>query len=143
MSERIRIADLARPVLTDSQRAAIAAAERIPVTLSEDAALAAARQKTGLDDFGAGDFRARLRVWLTAADEDATLGPLGRLAVFGNCVRYLANRLRLEDLLRRHPEIRDVPLRAPIIVAGLPRSGTTHLVNLIAADARLRSLPYW
>jgi len=143
VSERIRIADLARPVLTDSQRAAIAAAERLPVTLSEDAVLAAARQKTGLDDFGADDFRARLRVWLAAADEDATLGPLGRLAVFGNCVRYLVNRLRLEDLLRRHPEIRDVRLRAPIIVAGLPRSGTTHLVNLIAADARLRSLPYW
>ena len=34
-------------------------------------------------------------------------------------------------------------LAAPIIVAGLPRSGTTHLVNLISADARLRSLPYW
>ena len=32
---------------------------------------------------------------------------------------------------------------APIIVIGLPRSGTTHLVNLIAADRRLRSLPYW
>ena len=101
--ERIRIDDLARPVLTDAQRAAIAAADRIAVTLSEDVVLAAARRQTGLDDFGADDFRARLRVWLGAADEDPTLGPLGRLAVFGNCVRYLANRLRLEDLLRRHP----------------------------------------
>ena len=143
MSERIRITDLATPELTGSQEAAIAAAARMPVTLSEDVVLAAARRQTGLDDFGADDFRARLRVWLKSADEDATLGPLGRLAIFGNCVRYLANRLRLEDLLRRHPEIRDVPIRAPIIVAGLPRSGTTHLVNLIAADRRLRSLPYW
>ena len=86
MSERIRIADLARPVLTDSQRAAIAAAERIPVTLSEDAVLAAARQTTGLDDFGAGDFRARLRVWLTAADEDAT--PARRSLAVRERVRY-------------------------------------------------------
>ena len=31
----------------------------------------------------------------------------------------------------------------PIIIIGLPRSGTTHLLNLIAADQRLRSLPYW
>ena len=143
MSERIRITDLARPELTDAQRAAVAAAERMPVTLSEAVVLEAARRQTGLDDFGAGDFRPRLRVWLQAADEDPTLGPLGRLAVFANCVRYLANRLRLEDLLRRHPEIEQVPIRAPIIVAGLPRSGTTHLVNLIAADSRLRSLPYW
>ena len=143
MSERIRITDLATPELTGSQEAAIAAAARMPVMLSEAIVLEAARRQTGLDDFGADDFRARLRVWLQSADEDATLGPLGRLAVFGNCVRYLANRLRLEDLLRRHPEIRDVPIHAPIIVGGLPRSGTTHLVNLIAADTRLRSLPYW
>jgi hypothetical protein len=64
VTDRIRIADLARPVLTDSQRAAVAAAERMPVTLREDVVLAAARQRTGLDDFGADDFRARLRVWL-------------------------------------------------------------------------------
>jgi len=143
MPETIRIRDLAAPVLTDAQRAAMDAAARVPVTLSEDAAIDAARHQTGLDDFGADDFRARLRVWLAAADADATLGPLGRLAVFGSSVRYLANRLRLEDLVRRHPEIDAIPIRAPIIVAGLPRSGTTHLVNLIAADTRLRSLPYW
>jgi hypothetical protein len=58
-------------------------------------------------------------------------------------VRYLANRLRVEDVVARHPEILQVEIEGPIIVAGLPRSGTTHLVNLIAADARLRSLPYW
>ncbi len=143
MPAPIRIDDLASPVLTDAQRAAVAAASRTPVTLSEAAVLEAARRRTGLDDFGADDFRPRLGIWLAAADADRELGPLGRLAVFGNCVRYLANRLRLEDLFRRHPEIDAVAVRAPIIVAGLPRSGTTHLVNLIAADTRLRSLPYW
>lgn len=139
----IRITDLAAPELTDAQRTAIAAAARHPVELSERAVLAAAQRQTGLTDFGADDFRARLRVWLQAADEDADLSPVGRLSVYGNCVRLLANRLRLEDLLRRHPEIHDVPIARPIIVAGLPRSGTTHLLNLMAADTRLRSLPYW
>ena len=137
----IRIDDLAAPVLSPAQQAAIAAAPA--VSLTEDAVLGAAMQRTGLSDFGADDFRARLRVWLASADEDAELNPLGRATVFGNAVRVLANRLRLEDLLRRHPEIRDVEIRAPIIIAGLPRSGTTHLVNLISTDARLRSLPYW
>jgi hypothetical protein len=139
----IRIADLARPVLSPVQEAAIAFAARNPVVLDEATVIAAARRETGLSDFGAEDFRERLRVWLAAADEDAELNALGRMTVFNNCVRVLANRLRLEDLLRRHPEILDVEIRRPIIIAGLPRSGTTHLVNLISADERLRSLPYW
>jgi hypothetical protein len=142
-ADEIRIADLAHPVLSPLQRAAIAHAERTAVSFSEDAVLEAARRQTGLRDFGSDDFRARLRVWLAAVEEDRELNPLGRLGVFSNCVRYLANRLRFEDLLRRHPEILEVELPRPIIVVGLPRSGTTHLVNLIAADPRLRSLPYW
>lgn len=139
----IRITDLAAPQLNAVQRAAIAYAATMSVSLSEDAVLAAAQRQTGLRDFGPDDFRARLRVWLQSVEEDERLGPLGRLGLFGNCVRFLCNRLRLEDLLRRHPEILDVPIRQPIIVAGLPRSGTTHLLNLLAADTRLRSLPYW
>jgi hypothetical protein len=63
--------------------------------------------------------------------------------LYDRTVRLLANRLLVEDMLRRYPEIRDVRIEQPIIVVGLPRSGTTHLVNLIAADSRLRSLPYW
>jgi hypothetical protein len=143
VSDDIRITDLAHPVLTDEQRAAIARAATIPVTLSEDAVLAAAVKQTGLSDFGAGDFRARLRVWLQAVNEDDRLGPAGRLGLWAQCVRFLANRLRLEDLVKRHPEILAVEIRRPIVVAGLPRSGTTHLLNLMAADTRLRSLPYW
>ena len=62
-------------------------------------------------------------------------GPgIGRLMMFGDCVRSAANRLLVHDLLRRHPEILDVPIARPVIVVGLPRSGTTHLVNLLAAD---------
>jgi hypothetical protein len=55
----------------------------------------------------------------------------------------LTSRLLVEDLVRREPAILEIEVLAPIIVIGLPRSGTTHLVNLIAADTRLRSLPYW
>ncbi len=144
MSDRIiRIADLARPELTAAQRAAIARAAAAPVTLSEEAVLAAAVRQTGLSEFGSDDFRPRLRVWLRAVDEDDRLGPVGRLGLWAQCVRFLSNRLRLEDLVRRHPEILAVEIRRPVVVAGLPRSGTTHLVNLLAADTRFRSLPYW
>jgi Sulfotransferase family len=139
----IRITDLAHPELTDEQRAAIARAAAIPVTLTEEAVLEAARRQTGLDDFGSDDFRPRLRAWLATVNEDEGMNAVGRLGLYASCVRFLANRLKLVALLARHPEIRDVPIRRPIIVAGLPRSGTTHLLNLMAADTRLRSLPYW
>ncbi len=139
----IRITDLGNPVLTPEQQAAIDVARRIPVTFTEEAVLGEAMRRTGLGDFGAGDFRERLRVQLQSLDEDPYAGPLGRLGAFTDCVRFAANRLRLEDLIRRHPEILDVEIKRPIIIVGLPRSGTTHLLNLISADTRLRALPYW
>lgn len=139
----LRIDDLAAPVLTPLQSAAMKAVAGIEVDLSERSVLDEARAQTGLSDFGADDFRERLQIWLQALAEDADLGPIGRIGGRRDIVRYAANRLRFEDLLRRHPEIREVEIRAPIIIAGLPRSGTTHLLNLIAADSRLRSLPYW
>ncbi|MEN8183747.1 MAG: sulfotransferase [Myxococcota bacterium] len=141
--DAIRIADLAEPELTPLQRRSIDAAGRLPVAFTEEAVLGEAQRRTGLSDFGADDFRERLGVWLQALTEDAELGPIGRIGAFRDCVRYAANRLRLEDLLGRHPEILELEIRRPIVIAGLPRSGTTHLLNLIAADGRLRSLPYW
>jgi hypothetical protein len=139
----IRIADLAAPELTSIQERMIAAAGAMSVEFSEAAVLEAAQEATGLSDFGADDFRERLAVWLQAVDEDVELGAVGRIGVFRDITRYATNRLRFEDLLKRHPEILDVEIDRPIIIAGLPRSGTTHLLNLIAADRRLRSLPYW
>lgn len=137
----IRIDDLGRPVLTDLQQQAIASAPA--VTMTEAAVLSAARNATGLSDFGSEDFRERLRVWLQSFEEDRDLGPLGRAGMFADAVRYASNRLRLEDLLQRHPEIHQQAIDRPIIIAGLPRSGTTHLVNILASDPRLRSMPLW
>jgi hypothetical protein len=142
----IRIDDLGAPILTEAQRRAIAAAP--PVALTVAAVLDAARAATGLADFGPADsgngpFTDRLALWLESFAADADLGPLGRATVFGECVRYASTRLRVEDLYRRHPEITGVTIDRPIIIAGLPRSGTTNLVNLIATDSRLRSMPLW
>ena len=141
--EPIRIEDLRAPVLSDVQRAALAYGERQKVELTVSAVLTSAAERTGLDDFGAGDFRARLALQLEEVNQDGERTGLGRLTVWNDAVRALANRLLVRDLLARHPEIEKAEIRAPIIVVGLPRSGTTHLVNLIAADARLRSMPLW
>ncbi len=141
--EPIRIDDLRVPVLNDLQRAGLAYGEANPVELTVDAVLTAAIESTGLEHFGPDDFHERLSLWLSEVDEDPERTALGRMILFGDCVRAASNRLRIRDLLERHPEIHDLEIVRPIIVIGLPRSGTTHLVNLIASDQRLRSMPLW
>jgi hypothetical protein len=141
--QKIRIDDLAKPVLSEQQKTALAYGESLETDLSIEAVLAAAVERSGLDDFGPDDFRDRLGIWLSVVDDDPDRTGIGRMIHFNDCVRYSVARLRIRDLLEKHPEIRELEIKRPIIVVGLPRSGTTHLVNLIASDQRLRSMPLW
>lgn len=142
MVATLRMTDLSAPVLTPAQRRALGAAEGSALTLTADAALAEASARTGLDDFGADDFRERLDVIVAAVGWEGHTRWM-QVTGFRRIVNKLVDRLLTVDLLRRHPEIRQQPIAAPIVVAGLPRSGTTHLLNLLAADSRLQSMPYW
>jgi hypothetical protein len=141
--EKIRITDLANPQLSEIQQQAIAYSSQHEVSFTEEAILAAARERTGLSDFGAGDFRPRLRAWAEALDGDAGLTKAGRFNLWNEMVRFAATRLQVEDLVCRHPDILDVKIETPVVVGGLPRSGTTFLLHLLAGDRRLRSLPQW
>ncbi|WP_083211335.1 sulfotransferase family protein [Mycolicibacterium porcinum] len=111
--------------------------------LTPDVLLTAAAERTGLDDFGDPAFRERLDVLCTALRDEAGLSDTGVAIAFEQLVGNLVNRLRLEALIAEHPEIEDVEIERPIIICGLPRTGTTHLHNLLAADPALRHLPYW
>jgi hypothetical protein len=137
------IEDLTAPVLNPVQRQAVEYMESVAVDLSPSALIDEAIEGTGLDDFGRGEFRPRLDAYAGAVDADAGNTNVNRLIVRNRIVRLLSSRLLLADLLKRYPEIHDIELERPIIVVGLPRSGTTHLVNLIASDSRRRALPYW
>lgn len=139
----IDITDLHEPVLTPLQESARAGAAQVPISFDMEALLETAGAETGLSDFGAGDFRERLRVWLQALDEDENASAVTRFNMYQMTLRYAVTRLRVEDFVKRHPEIHDIVIDRPIIVAGLPRSGTTHMLALLSADARLRSLPWW
>ncbi len=143
MSEPISIDDLREPQLNADQRAALDYVATLDLHLDPELMLAEAQRRAGRDDFGPPDFRTRLDAMIAAVEADTGLGPLGRMVIQGRTVRLLTARLLVEDFIRRRPEVLDIELPAPIIVIGLPRSGTTHLVNLIAADRRLRSLPFW
>jgi sulfotransferase family protein len=143
MTDAIRIDDLAHPQLDAPQQSALEFVAGLDIRFDTEAMLAKACDRARCDDFGDPGFRPRLDAMIGAVEADAGLGPLGRLAIHQRTIRLLTARLLVEDLLRRRPEILGIELPAPIIVIGLPRSGTTHLVNLIAADTRLRSLPFW
>lgn len=143
MANEIRIDDLASPVLNEIQQMGLDYGEAKTTVLTVDAVCEAAVARTGLHDFGPDDFRDRLGRQLAEVDADPERTGLGRMLLFGDCTRYAANRLRIADLLARHPEIADIPIERPVIVIGLPRSGTTNLVNLLASDTRFRSLPLW
>jgi hypothetical protein len=132
-----RFPDDVAPVL-DAMAAAAEGLELTPPAL-----MAAASEATGLDDFGDLTFVGRLDVLCTALREEAGLSPAGTVSLHTQLVSLLRNRLLLQELLTAHPEILDVRIERPLVVAGLPRTGTTHLHNLLAADRSLRSLPYW
>jgi len=139
----IRIDDLAAPRLNEAQRLALAWGESVQLDFSRGGVLAAARERTGLSDFGAEDFHERLGLLCEEWGGDRELTAMHRAVLFGYLARYASNRLLIEDTLKRHPEILQQEITAPVVVTGLPRSGTTHLVNLLAADERLHSLPLW
>ena len=122
-----------------SQMAALAPS----LALEPDALKAAAVEQTGLSDFGDKWFEEPLQVLCRALRQEAGLSAPGVVNTWFMLAGVLKNRLLLEDLLRRHPEIRQVPVARPIVICGLPRTGTTHLHNLMSADPRLRHLPYW
>ncbi len=113
------------------------------VSFDPDALCDEAAAATGCSDFGDEAFRAPLAALTDAIEGEANLSGMGTLSVHGQLVGHLKNRLLVEDLIGEHPEILDVEIARPIVIAGQPRTGTTHLHNLLAADPALRSLPYW
>jgi hypothetical protein len=141
----VRIEDLAEPRYSDEVRAILDFMEEAGSNLALEPAdlMAAACTETGLDDFGADDFVERLGVLCRAMREEGGFNGAGIMQQHVFILGLLKNRLLIEDLVGRHPEILAEEIVAPIIICGLPRTGTTHLHNLMSADPALRSLPYW
>jgi hypothetical protein len=141
----VHIDDLANPRFPADMQPVIGGMAEMaaPIRIEPDWLMATAVEQTGLSDFGDDGFRERLEVFSQALREEARLGVVGKVTQGGLLIQLLKNRLLIEDLIDRHPEIEEVEIRAPIIICGLPRTGTTHLHNLMSADPELRYLPYW
>ena len=113
------------------------------MTLDPDTLVAAARDQTGLHDFGGDEFREGLALLAKSIALQSRLSPEGLEAARQQLVRLLATRLQIEDLFREHPEIDDQDVPAPVFMVGLPRTGTTALAALLERDPERRSLLTW
>ena len=102
-----------------------------------------AKRRCGLDDFGGEEFVEPLSRLLEACQRDARLNVIGRLALRGDVVRILCNRLQLARDRKLYPEIAQQNIREPLFIVGLPRSGTTLLHILLAADSANRTPLTW
>jgi hypothetical protein len=105
--------------------------------------LEAAVAQTGLDDFGDDSFREGLEILLASLRDEARLNARGETFIHQRIVGYLGQRLQVEDWYRRHPDIDEVPIDAPLIGLGLPRTGSTALSLLLAQDPDVRYLRRW
>jgi hypothetical protein len=145
MPDAIHIADLAEPTFSPEATEILTAMGTMAPGCELDAAAlrTQASAETGLTDFGDREYEARLDVLLAALREVPDLTDAGVVVQHSQILQLLKNRLLLVDLLTREPAILERELAPPIIIVGLPRTGTTHLHQLLATDTSLRTLPYW
>ncbi len=119
-------------------------AARVPLVRLDEASLCArAMRDTGLQNFGDDRFREPLARLLGSFEREAALTLLGRIIARADVVRLLANRLRMVDAWARHPEIEAAPIRRPLFIVGLPRTGTSILHELMAQDPSNRVPMTW
>jgi hypothetical protein len=144
----LRVEGMREDTRTPEERAALEAAEAQPLDMSVERVLDAARADTGLDDFGVAefggdDFTERLGALIGEVEADDNVWKANKTTFVGQCVQAASNRLLLRRYWDEHPEVLAVTIERPVIVIALPRSGSTHLENLVGADRRLRHLPVY
>ncbi|NWG52133.1 MAG: sulfotransferase [Hydrogenophilaceae bacterium] len=134
----------AYPHFSDAARRILdAAAEQPRPSFDPDALTATARAQTGLSDFGDAPLVAPLSILCRALCDEVELHALGAHYAHRQIIGLLSTRLRLVDLWKRRPEILGIPVERPLIIIGLPRSGTTILHKLLGQDPMRRRSPFW
>jgi hypothetical protein len=100
-------------------------------------------ERAGLDDFGDDSWREGLRLLVETCESAPGVNAGGREFVYGQFVDALWNRLRVIDYVKQHPETADERIDRPLVVLGLPRTGTSLASYLLDQDPHRRSLLTW
>ena len=104
------------------------------VPLDQQSLIDHACRSTGLEDFGDDSWREPFGVLCKALEQEAQLTLMGRLMARNDIILWLNTRLNVAETLKRHPEIIEQHISAPMVIVGLPRSGTSILFELLAQD---------
>jgi hypothetical protein len=107
------------------------------------ALLDAARERTGLSDFGDDWYLERLGQLVESINAESELTAVGTAAIPEMLIAYLINHLELEDWYSRHPEIDEQEITAPLFGLGMPRTGSTAFGHMICLDPATRVLRVW
>lgn len=102
-----------------------------------------AMANTGLSDFGKDDWREPFEILVKAINEEAELNLFGRLMTRSDLLIWLQERLEIEETYRRHPEIEDEVVDAPVFIVGQARSGTSILFELLSQDGQFGVPTNW
>lgn len=111
--------------------------------LNVDLLLKQAKKKTGLQHFGDDSFMAGLEKLTAGLQNQAQLSQVGQIAAHFNLLDHLCVRLQLIEYRAHRPEVAKQQIKRPLVITGLPRTGTTILYELIAQDPSLRSPSSW
>ena len=114
----------------------------VPISGSADDLLARAREMTGIDlvDHDAVE---PLGVLLDSWNGESSLHADGAIEMERKVLRLLSNRLRIQRDFAAHPEIRDQPVRPPVFIFGLARTGTTKTQKILSASGDFNWWPLW
>jgi len=113
------------------------------VALQTDTLLAAGRRRADEHDFEDMTFLEGLNRLVHSLVTEARLNLLGRIVARESIVSHLANRLRLEQDRRRYPDLAAQQIHRPLVITGLPRTGSTLLHGLLAQDPANRVPQTW
>jgi hypothetical protein len=108
-----------------------------------DALVERASHRAGLRDLGPDSWREGLAVLVETLATAPYVDPTGREDFESQVVDALCNRLRIVDFHNEHPEVAESPIERPLVVLGLPRTGTTVVSYLLDQDPARRSLINW
>ena len=102
-----------------------------------------AKSETGLSDLGEPLFFEGLNRLIDSINHEANLNEIGIQAQPIRIQGLLSNRLRFEEDLKKFPEILDQEIIAPIVIVGLPRTGSTMTHRLLASDPNHTAMLWW
>ena len=143
MSDTIHISDFEQPVFEQGMLDIINSLEEVPIPLDNESLIQLAKDQLDVPFHHDQATLDRFQAWFQEALANGPTHKLGLMAIQQIATEGLADISRMHYLEQTYPEIKQQSIERPIIVAGMPRSGTTHLMKLLSTEPSLRTAKRW